>query len=89
MESIGYSLTGPEYRSLTIYEIRQKGARRNFEILTGACEKGGKIKIFASVFKGSASLRHRLSRFVAGFRRWFPTIGERRIMLPWDWLPQQ
>jgi hypothetical protein len=26
---------------------------------------------------------------LAGFRRWFPTIGERRIMLPWDWLPQQ
>jgi hypothetical protein len=26
---------------------------------------------------------------LAGFRRWFPTVGERRIMLPWDWLPQQ
>jgi hypothetical protein len=42
----------------------RKGAHRNFEILTGACEKGGKIKVFASVFKGSSSLRHRLSRFV-------------------------
>jgi hypothetical protein len=42
----------------------RKGAHRNFEILTGACEKGGKIKVFASVFKGSLSLRHRLSRFV-------------------------
>jgi hypothetical protein len=26
---------------------------------------------------------------LGGFRRWFPTIGEPRIMLPWDWLPQQ
>jgi hypothetical protein len=26
---------------------------------------------------------------LAGFRRWFPTVGERLIMLPWDWLPQQ
>ena len=26
---------------------------------------------------------------LAGFRRWFPTVGERRIMLPRDWLPQQ
>ncbi len=26
---------------------------------------------------------------LAGFRRWFPTVGERRIMLPWDWLPHQ
>ena len=30
-----------------------------------ACETGGKIKAFANVFKGSLSLRHRLSRFVA------------------------
>ena len=42
----------------------RKGAHRNFEILTGACERRGKIKVFASVFKGSSSLRHRLSRFV-------------------------
>jgi hypothetical protein len=35
----------------------RKGAHRNFEILTGACEKGGKINVFASVFKGSSSLR--------------------------------
>ena len=42
----------------------RKGAHRNFEILTGVCEKGRKIKVFASVFKGSSSLRHRLSRFV-------------------------
>jgi hypothetical protein len=44
--------------------MRKGAAHRNFEILTGACEKGGKIKVFASVFKGSSSLRHRLSRFV-------------------------
>jgi hypothetical protein len=31
----------------------RKRAHRNFEILTDACEKGGKIKVFASVFKGS------------------------------------
>jgi hypothetical protein len=42
----------------------RKGAHRYFEILTGACEKKGKIKVFASVFKGSSSLRHLLSRFV-------------------------
>ncbi len=42
----------------------RKGAHRNFEILTGACEKGGQIKVFASVFKGSSSLRYRLARFV-------------------------
>jgi hypothetical protein len=23
------------------------------------------------------------------FFRWFPSVGERRIMLPWDWLAQQ
>ena len=26
---------------------------------------------------------------LAGFRRWFPSVGTRRIMLPWHWLPQQ
>ena len=41
----------------------RKGGRRNFEILTGACEKGGKIKVFATAFKGPKSLR-RLSRFI-------------------------
>jgi hypothetical protein len=24
---------------------------------------------------------------LAGLQRWFPTVGTRRIMLPWDWLP--
>jgi hypothetical protein len=24
---------------------------------------------------------------LAGFRRWFPSVGTRRIMMPWDWLP--
>jgi hypothetical protein len=42
----------------------RKGPCRNFEILTGACEKNGKIKLFATVFKGSRSLRERSSRFV-------------------------
>jgi hypothetical protein len=42
----------------------RKGPTRNFEILTGACEKNGKIKVFATVFKGSRSLRECLSRFV-------------------------
>ena len=42
----------------------RKGAHRNFEILTGACEKGGKIKVFATAFKGPRSLRKRLSRFI-------------------------
>jgi hypothetical protein len=42
----------------------RKGERRNFEILTGACEKGGKIKVFATAFKGPKSLRRRLSRFI-------------------------
>ena len=164
----------------------RKGPRRNFEIPTGACEKNGKIRVFATAFQGSKSLRERLYRFVgrvrydqenptalitdgagsllrlydlecylrkneaslisyrdwrqagrristsavegtvnrligrrmcksqhmcwtkrgahlllqvrcaifngdllAGFRRWFPTVGTRRIMMPWDWLPQQ
>ena len=26
---------------------------------------------------------------LAGFQRWFPAVGARRIMLPWHWLPQQ
>jgi hypothetical protein len=42
----------------------RKGKQRNFEILTGACEKEGKIKVFASVLKAPSALRHRLSRFV-------------------------
>src|SRR5258708_4081748 len=42
----------------------REGAHRHFELLTGACAQGGRIKVFASVFKGSLSLRHRLSRFV-------------------------
>jgi hypothetical protein len=24
---------------------------------------------------------------LAGFQRWFPSVGTRRVMLPWDWLP--
>ena len=24
---------------------------------------------------------------LAGFQRWFPTVGDRRIMMPWNWLP--
>ena len=42
----------------------RKGPRRNFEILTGACEKGGKIKVFATAFKAPRTLRRRLARFV-------------------------
>ena len=42
----------------------RKGPRRNFEILTGACEKGGKIKVFATAFKGQKSLRRRLGKFI-------------------------
>jgi hypothetical protein len=42
----------------------RKGPQRNFEILTGACEKGGKIKVFATAFKGPRSLRRRLARFI-------------------------
>jgi hypothetical protein len=26
---------------------------------------------------------------LAGFRRWYPNVGSRHIMLPWNWLPQQ
>src|ERR1022692_2442672 len=25
---------------------------------------------------------------LAGFQRWFPSVGTRRVMIPWDWLPQ-
>ena len=32
--------------------------------MTGACEKGVKIRVFATAFKGRKSLRRRLSRFV-------------------------
>jgi hypothetical protein len=42
----------------------RKGPCRNFEILTRASEKNGKIRVFATVFQGSKSLRERLSRFV-------------------------
>jgi hypothetical protein len=42
----------------------RKGSRRNFEILTGACEKNGKIRVFATAFKSPQSLRRRLCRFV-------------------------
>jgi hypothetical protein len=42
----------------------RRGPRRKFEILTGACEKNGKIRVFATAFQGSKSLRERLSRFV-------------------------
>jgi hypothetical protein len=42
----------------------RKGLHRNFEILMGACEKDGKIRVFATAFKGRNSLRRRLSRFV-------------------------
>ena len=42
----------------------RKGPRRNFEILTGACEKNGKIRVFATAFKGPKSLKRRLSRFI-------------------------
>jgi hypothetical protein len=68
----------------------RKGAHRNFEILTGACEKGGKIKVFASVFKGSLSLRHRLSRFVErmGIAPTQPTTlmtdGAESLLGPWQ-----
>jgi hypothetical protein len=44
--------------------LTRKGQRRNFEILTGACEKNGKIRVFATAYKGSKSLKRRLSRFV-------------------------
>ena len=26
---------------------------------------------------------------LAGFQRWFPSIGARRVMMPWDWLPRR
>jgi hypothetical protein len=42
----------------------RKGPHRNFEIVTGACEKNGKIRVFATAYKSSHSLRQRLSRFV-------------------------
>ena len=42
----------------------RKGKTRNFEILTRACEKGGKIKVFATAFKGPRALRKRLARFI-------------------------
>ena len=42
----------------------RKGPRRNFEILTGACEKNGKIRVFATAFKGPKSLKRRSSRFI-------------------------
>jgi hypothetical protein len=42
----------------------RKGSGRNFEILTGACEKGGQIKVFATAFKAPRTLRRRLARFI-------------------------
>ena len=42
----------------------RKGPRSNFEILTGACEKGGKLKVFAMAFKAPGTLRRRLARFI-------------------------
>ncbi len=42
----------------------RKGPRRNFEILTGACEKRGKLKVFATAFKTPGTLRRRLARFI-------------------------
>jgi len=33
----------------------RKGPLRNFEILTGACEKNGKSRVFATAFKGRQS----------------------------------
>src|SRR5450631_233733 len=41
-----------------------KVPRRNLEILTGASEKAGKITVFATAYKGAASLRERLCQFV-------------------------
>jgi hypothetical protein len=38
------------------------------------------LQVRCAVFNGD---------LLAGFQRWFPTVGIRRIMLPWDWLPQQ
>jgi hypothetical protein len=37
------------------------------------------LQVRCAVFNGD---------LLAGFQRWFPTVGIRRIMLPWDWLPQ-
>jgi hypothetical protein len=45
------------------------GAATEGRVEERACEKGGKIKVFASVFKGSSFLRYRLSRFVERMRR--------------------
>ena len=44
--------------------LTRKSQRRNFEILTGACEKNGKIRVFATAYMGCKSLQRRLSRFV-------------------------
>ena len=41
--------------------LTRKGQRRNFEILTGACEKNGKIRVYATAYNGSQSLKRRLS----------------------------
>jgi hypothetical protein len=24
---------------------------------------------------------------LAGYQRWFPSVGTRRVMMPWDWFP--
>jgi len=26
---------------------------------------------------------------LARFQRWFPSVGTRRVMMPWDWLPHR
>jgi hypothetical protein len=38
------------------------------------------LQVRCAVFNGD---------LLAGFQRWFPAVGSRRIMLPWHWLPQQ
>jgi hypothetical protein len=37
----------------------------------------------------SAAKAFQYINLLAGFQRWFPAVGSRRIMLPWHWLPQQ
>jgi hypothetical protein len=53
----------------------RKGPHRNFEILAVTCEKNGKIRVFATVYKGPKSLRERLARFVerVGYDQTQPT----------------
>lgn len=57
----------------------RKGLRRNLEILTGASEKAGKITVFATAYKGAASLRERLCRFI---ERVAPDATEPTTLMP-------